>query len=122
MIRFYKDPFNDIFKTFLDSERFASYPETKITKNEEGYNLLMSLPGLSKNDVKILIKDQAVKIEYTKEEKTKSTGFVESFTKEYSLPDNIKESSIEAKLDNGILEIKFPFEKKKPLERLIQLN
>lgn len=121
MITFLREPFIDPINAWFDFERSSSDPQTKIVKNDGEYKLLMSLPGLSKEDIKISVKDQVVKISYSKEEKTESSQFIKNFSRQYSLPDNIKESGIEAKLENGILEMKFPFEKKKLTERLIEL-
>ena len=122
MATFLTDPFIDSINAWFDFERSNSGPQTKIIKNDGEYKLLMSLPGLSKEDIKITVKDQVVKISYSKEEKTESSEFIKNFSRQYSLPDNIKESGIDAKLENGILEMKFPFEKKKLVERLIELT
>ena len=116
-----REPFFDFFYNWIDYEKSSIDPQIKITKNEEGYKLFMILPGLTKEDINVSIKDRLIKISHRKQEKTDSSQFVQSFIKEYVLPDNINESSIEAKLENGILEIKFPFEKKKITERLIEL-
>jgi HSP20 family molecular chaperone IbpA len=45
-----------------------------------------------------------------------------SFTKSYSLPDDVKEKDVEGKVENGILVLTLPLDKKKPLERVISLN
>lgn len=116
-----RDPFFDIFYNWFDYEKSSIDPQIKIIKNEDEYKLFMILPGLTKEDLKISVKDRSIKIAYNKQEKSNSVHFIESFSKEYVLPDYVKDSSIEAKLENGILEIKFPFEKKKPIERLIEL-
>ena len=57
-----------------------------------------------------------------KEEKNETTHFVNSFIKSYSLPDDVKEKDVEGRVENGILELTLPLDKKKPLERIISLN
>ncbi len=82
----------------------------------------MSVPGLSKEDIKITTKEGVITISFEKEEKNEKTYFISSFKKSYTLPEDVKEKDIEGKVENGILELKFPIEKKKNLERLISLN
>ena len=116
-----KDP---IFKIFNDYAKSSSlnYPQVNVTKDEIGYKVLMSVPGLTKDDLKITIKEGVLKISYEKEEKSENTSFVSSFTKSYVLPDDIKEKDIEGKVENGVLELNLPLDKKKPHERFILLN
>lgn len=123
MITLFKDPLFDVFdKVFDTSYVGATTPQINITKNENGYKLLMSVPGLSKEDIKITTKEGVITISFEKEEKNEKTYFISSFKKSYTLPEDVKEKDIEGKVENGILELKFPIEKKKNLERLISLN
>lgn len=122
MNRLFKDPFMEAINDWFTQEVESSSPRTKITKTEGEYKLFMSLPGLSKEDIKISVKDQVLKIAYTKQEKNELSHFIRNFSKEYAIPENVIDSEIEAKLDNGVLEMRFPFDKKKPAERLINLK
>jgi HSP20 family molecular chaperone IbpA len=40
----------------------------------------------------------------------------------YNIPDDVREKDIIGKVDNGVLELTLPIDKKKSLERLISLN
>jgi HSP20 family molecular chaperone IbpA len=40
----------------------------------------------------------------------------------YDIPDDVKEKDIEGKVENGVLELTLPIDKKKSIERLISLN
>ena len=122
MITLRKDPFLGMIDDIFDSSRLRTSPQVSITKDEVEYKVLLSVPGLSKDDLKITIKDRVIKIDYDKEEKTETNGFVESFSKTYSLPDNVKEKDIEGKVENGVLILSLPFDRKKPLERVLSLN
>ena len=82
----------------------------------------MSLPGLTKNDLKISLKEGVLKVSFEKDEKDERTHFVDNFTKSYTIPDDVKEKDIEGKIENGVLELKLPIDKKKPIERLVSLN
>ena len=123
MITLFKDPFFDVFdKVFETSYVGGSTPQVSISKNETEYKLLMSVPGLTKEDIKITTKDGYITISFEKEEKSERTYFVSTFKKSYSLPEDVKEKDIEGKIENGILELKLPIDKKKSLERSISLN
>lgn len=122
MITLRKDPFLGMIDDIFDSSRLRTSPQVSITKDEVEYKVLISVPGLTKDDLKITIKDRVIKINYDKEEKTETNTFVESFSKTYSLPDNVKEKDIEGKVENGVLILSLPFDKKKPLERVLSLN
>jgi HSP20 family protein len=123
MITLFKDPFFDVFdKVFETSYVGTTTPQTNLTKNENGYKLLMSVPGLTKEDIKITTKDGVITISFEKEEKSNRTYFTSNFKKSYTLPEDVKEKDIEGKVENGVLELRLPIEKKKNLERLISLN
>jgi hypothetical protein len=76
----------------------------------------------TKEDLKISTKEGILKIIYEKQEGDKTRHFVGSFVKSYNIPDDVKEKDIVGKVENGILEITLPIDKKKSLERLISLN
>jgi HSP20 family protein len=118
MITLFKDPF---FNNF-DTKRFLSTPETNITKDDFGYTVQISVPGLTKEDLKISIKEGVLKISYQKEEGNETQHFIGSFVKSYNIPEDVKEKDIEGKVENGILTISLPIDRKKNLERLISLN
>ena len=123
MITLFKDPLFDVFdKVFETSYVGTSVPQVNISKSENDYKILMSVPGLTKEDIKITTKDNVLTISFEKEEKTDKTRFVSSFRKSYTLPDDVKEKDIVGKVENGILELILPKDKKKSLERLISLN
>jgi HSP20 family protein len=81
------------------------------------------VPGLTKDDLKISIKDGYLSISFKKEDGDNvNYSFVSSFSKTYSIPDDVNEKEITGKVENGILEINLPKSKKKSLERFISLN
>ena len=118
MITLFKDPF---FRG-LDTKGFLSTPETNIEKDELGYTVSISVPGLTKEDLKISIKEGVLKITYQKEESDNTHHFIGSFVKSYNIPEDVKEKDIEGKVENGVLTLSLPIDKKKSLERLISLN
>lgn len=122
MITLFKDPFFNTIDRVLDSSIYYETPKTSIKKNENEYKVFISVPGLSKDDLKITSKEGLLKISYDKTEKNENNLFVGNFTKSYKIPDDVKEKDIEGKVVNGILELTLPIDRKKTLERLISLN
>lgn len=118
MITLFKDPF---FRGF-DTKGYLSTPETNISKDELGYKVSISVPGLTKEDLKITIKEGVMKVLYEKEEGSRENYFVGSFVKSYNIPDDVKEKDIEGSVQNGVLTLTLPIDKKKTLERMISLN
>lgn len=119
MITLFKDPFYDVFDRVFETSRFQTNPQTSIRKNDSEYQVFVSVPGLTKDDLKITTKEGILRISY---EKGENSHFVSSFVKTYNIPDDVKEKDIEGRVENGILELKLPIDKKKVLERLISLN
>jgi HSP20 family protein len=124
MITMYKDPFKEILDTFFENKSFnRNYKPSDVTIGEEDYRIHLAVPGLSKDDIKISIKDSVLSISYEKENTDDNTySFTNSFKKTYSLPEGCDEKNITGKVENGVVEIVIPKSKKKSVERLISLN
>jgi HSP20 family protein len=117
MITLFKDP----FFTGFDTKGFLSTPETKINKTETEYTISISVPGLTKDNLKILTKEGTLKISFEKQDEDVQY-FVSNFVKSYTIPDDVKEKDIIGKVENGVLTLILPIDKKKSLERFISLN
>ncbi len=122
MIALFKDPFFQGLESAFETNRFMRTPETKISKTETEYKVEVSVPGLTKDDLKITTKDGVLRISFEKEEKDERNHFVTNFTKSYNVPDDVKEKDILGKVENGVLILTLPIDKKKSIERLISLN
>lgn len=127
MITLFKDPFfNTLDKVFDEAylkadKRINSYRQTNVTTSDTDYRVHISVPGLSKDDVKITLKDSILTISYEKTDNDSFT-FTNSFKKTYELPDDVDEKNITGSVENGVVEIVIPKSKKKSIERLISLN
>jgi len=122
MITLFRDPFFDVVDKVFDTTRTVGTPHSTIRKNESEYKVFLSVPGLTKEDLKISTKDGILKISFVKEEKDERIHFVNNFTMTYTIPDDVKEKDIVGRVENGVLELTLPIDKKKSLERLISLN
>ncbi len=92
MITLFKDPF---FRGF-DTKGFLSTPETNIEKTETEYKVSISVPGLTKDDLKIMTKEGILKISYEKQEGENGNYFVGSFVKSYNIPDDVTSAALAA--------------------------
>ncbi len=102
---FYSNSFSSIFDDFIFNLNFnESNISTKFKKNEEGWNLKFNLSGLSKDDLKITVKEDVLKIVNENE-----SEWIYKFEKSYVIPENVDVNKITSKMENGILEIVLPF-------------
>jgi len=128
---FFKDSFfDDIFQP-LQIRNVNVGPATNITENEKEIVMDVALPGLQKSDVKISVEKGQLNIAYEQEIKneTKNDNLVRkefsfsSFSRSFTLPDNVNEESITSKLENGILKINIPkLEEKKKETKFIDIQ
>jgi HSP20 family protein len=108
----------------------AFVPKVDIIENETSFELHVAAPGLSKDDFNIELKDNYLTVsgerKFTNEKKEKNYRSIEtqygSFSRSFSLPENVDSSKINAKYNNGILELTVPKDEKKPLKTTIKVS
>jgi HSP20 family protein len=91
-------------------------PAVNITEHKDEYEVALAVPGMKKDDFKIDVEGNMLTIssekEESKEEKDKKFTRKEynysSFSRSFTLPDEINREKIDAKYDNGILKISLP--------------
>lgn len=107
-----EDFFNaDFFNKPLLNSDFL--PAVNIRDEEGSYELEMSAPGFKKEDFKITSEDGLLTIsaetknEYEEDNRnyTKREFSCSSFSRSFSLPDNIEEDQVKANYVNGLLNI-----------------
>ena len=91
------------------------WPETNIYENQNEYMIVSKLPGLSKENVNIVFKDNVIKISGKREvEKNDKISYhikerkEGNFERNFLLHEKVESDKIEAELKNGILLIKVP--------------
>ena len=111
-------------------------PQMNIIESKEDYKVQFSVPGLTKEDLKISINAEGnLIVEMAKETKNEVKDeakrylrhefSVEQFRQTIMLPEDIHREQITAKVENGILEIVLPkvtMEEKKKLVQTIEVN
>ncbi len=108
------------------------YPHIDISDDEKNIYVEAEIPGVKKEDIKITLQDNILTIsgdkKKEKEENDKKNFFRServygSFTRSFTLPDEIDPDSVEAKFDNGILNVTIQkAQPKKATEKFIEVK
>lgn len=107
--------FNDnlFFSNFLTKDTF---PAVNVKENDNAFELEVVAPGIKKDGFKLEITDEIMTIsgeaESTEEKETKKyyrqEYSFESFSRQFTLPDNINTEKVEASYNDGVLRINLP--------------
>ncbi len=109
-------PWNEWFDNDNLWSRAAKMPAVNITEKKDEYQVSLAAPGLKKEDFNIAVDGNMLTIssekEENKEEKDKKFTRREynysSFSRSFTLPEEVNVEKIEAKYDDGILKIALP--------------
>jgi HSP20 family protein len=100
-----------------DEEGVATLtPKVNTREGEFAYHIDVDMPGISKEDIRIDIKENVLTIsgERRHKEEVKEADYYRmesrfgTFSRSFTLPDNIDTENIEASADNGVLEVVIP--------------
>ncbi len=91
-------------------------PSVNTREGEFAYHVDIDLPGVKKEDIKVDVKDGVLSIsgerhlkeEVKEEDYYKVETSFGKFTRSFTLPENTDAENIEAKIDNGVLELVIP--------------
>ena len=102
---------------------------TNIKETQENYILEIELPDFNKNDIRISLKDGNLTVSASKEEKEAEAKYLlkerttTKYYRSYYVGDDVKDSDITAKLENGILTLTIAKrEPEKKTESFIEIN
>lgn len=108
-------PWNEWFDGGLWG-RTMNIPAVNITEQNDQYLVSLAAPGLKKDDFKIDVDGNMLTIssekEESKEEKDKKFTRKEynysSFSRSFTLPEEVEKEKIEAKYEDGVLKVSLP--------------
>lgn len=115
--------FSDIFdnarffgKNWLEKEFGQTFPAVNIKETAKDFGLEFAAPGFKKEDFKVSVDNGILTVsaetqtEKNEENKkfTRKEFSYNSFTRSFSLPENVNADAIEAKYENGILNLSVP--------------
>lgn len=109
-------PWNEWFDSPTLFERMKTMPAVNVKENPDNYTVSLAAPGLKKDDFKIDVEGNMLTISCEKEEKgeekdekyTRKEYNYFSFSRSFTLPDDVKQDAIDARYEDGVLNIKLP--------------
>ena len=107
--------FDNFFGTplseFIGGEFTSSTPSSNISEVEDGYQIDLAIPGISKDDVQIELDNDTLFISATQSSSSEETAYhrrefnYTSFKRKFYLGEDIDKEQISAKHEKGILSI-----------------
>jgi HSP20 family protein len=122
-------------KDFFESNLFPArlginVPTVNVTETVKEFKLELAAPGLERNDFNVVVDNHVLTIcaekeeersENEKEYSRKEYSF-NSFSRSFSLPENVTETNIDAKYENGVLKVSIPKQKETPVKSSHKIN
>jgi HSP20 family protein len=119
--RLFPSVFDDFFKPWNewfneDWRNMLTVPAVNIVEKDDHYDVSVAAPGLKKSDFKIAIDENVLNIsaetEEKKEEKdekyTRKEYNYSSFSRSFTLPDEVNKDKIDATYQDGVLKLTLP--------------
>ncbi len=140
LVRFYNPRYsvnrnlvNELYNNFLKNDYHENYvhdslkqPATNIFETETNFKIELLLPGFSKEDLQMNYHKNFLTVKVNKEQKSEESEQEYkyahrefepfNFEKQFKLPESVNVEAIEAKFENGILNIVLP-KKEEALEK-----
>jgi HSP20 family protein len=121
--------FNDTL-TRSGGSSYSFVPRVDVLEDDKAFEIHVAVPGMNKEDFKIDLNDNYLTVsgerKFTREKKENNFHAVETqfgtFSRSFSLPENVDVNKISAKYVNGILEVNVPKDEKKILKTTIKVN
>ena len=112
---FFNKPLLDLFDGGLSS-RMINVPAVNISERKDDYLVSLAAPGLKKEDFKIDVEGNLLTISSEKEEEkeekdekyTRQEYSYSSFERSFTLPDEVNKDKIDARYQDGVLELVLP--------------
>jgi HSP20 family protein len=109
---------------------YSFVPRVDIIEQDKAFEVHVAVPGMKKDDFKIDVNDNFLTIsgerKNTSEKKENNFHSVEiqygTFSRSFTLPENVDAAHISAKYVDGILELTIPKDEKKTLKTTIKVN
>ncbi|GAB1446467.1 hypothetical protein MASR2M41_22490 [Flammeovirgaceae bacterium] len=105
-------------------------PKVDVIESEKAFELHVEVPGMKKEDFNVEVNDNYLTIsgerKFSTEKNEKDYHSIEtrygSFSRSFTLPESVHSDKIDAKYNNGILELTIPKDEKKLLKTSIKVN
>ncbi|MDD4141568.1 MAG: Hsp20/alpha crystallin family protein [Bacteroidales bacterium] len=112
----FSDIFDDFFTSSLNKAQKNLTPSVNIVENEKDYVIEVAVPGKDKDDFKIALNNDVLTISTEKKDEKcdKTKNYIRqefcycAFERSFNLSDDIDQDKIDAKYENGMLEVILP--------------
>jgi HSP20 family protein len=109
---------------------YSFIPKADIIESEKGFEIDVMMPGMNKEDIKIELKDNQLTVsgerKFLKEKSKDRFNSLETtygtLSRTFALPDNVDTEKIQARYNNGVLELVVPKDEKKLLKATIKVS
>ena len=125
------NPIDDLFE-YINKNTPLQTMTTDVIEEENSYKLIIDIPGIKKEDIKIELDNGYLKISTSSssssEEKDKDGKCIRKerysghSSRSFYVGDKIKHDDIKAKIENGTLILNFPKTKEKPQNKFIEIE
>lgn len=115
---FARDMFDEVFDSAFSSQNFGGMMNTDIKENAQGYELVIDLPGVKKENLSAELKNGYLNISATvgqtagEDDKSvkylRRERFVGSFRRSFYVGERVKQEDIRAKFEDGTLYLFIP--------------
>jgi len=111
----------NLLSDFFDNDRFfdsdwfkkQSVPAVNVKETEKNFEIEVAAPGLTKKDFKITVENGVLTISSEKKEEkeqkekdyTRMEFSYSSFSRSFSLPENVNEDDVKANYEDGLLKL-----------------
>jgi len=126
--------FDRIFNEFTNNVEFPfkRFPRVDVVDDEKSIRIIAELPGVKKEDVKILLENGVLTVSGEKKNEIEASEEINVFRNErlfgkferkFELPGDINPDEITAKFENGLLKISIDkLVPEEPKERIIEVK
>lgn len=109
-------PWNDMFDNGGFMGRMLTIPAVNITEDNDSFRLSIAVPGMKKDDLNIDVQGNLLTISAEKEATSKEADEqftrreynYSSFSRTFTLPDEVKKDKIDAEYKDGVLWVTMP--------------
>ena len=112
-----------LFDVFSKTDTFA--PACEILDEDKSFSISLDIPGLKQDEIEVEVKDNRLHITGERKDATgegekvlRSERRYGKFYRVFGLPQNVNTDAIEAKFENGVLDLIIPKEEKSQSKKI----
>ena len=127
----FRSPFDDFFKS-MDNKSIVQVMQTDIKEKDGNYELIVDVPGINKEDIKIELKNGYLNISAVTnksvEEKDEKENYIRkerysgNYSRSFYVGEELKTEDVKAKFENGTLTLTFPKVEKEKQQNFIEIQ